>query len=146
MQALMNIILFCRQDQKEKFKYSVISTFITIAVQCYSSFLFSKTPFEWKLMLSGFMINKILRSAFNIYLNYKIMMYVLADVFALVNDTISCQNNIIEVMQSLEEGIITNTPSGLGFCNKKGLKILKEINTSRKKKLTANTATNSASM
>ena len=35
-----------------------------------------------------FMINKILRSAFNIFINYKIMMYVLADVFALVNDTL----------------------------------------------------------
>ena len=84
-------------------------------------------------MLSGFMFNKILRSAFNIYLNYKVMMYILADVFALVNDTISFQNNIIEVMQSLEEGIITNTPSGLGFAIRKGSRSLKRsINRGRR--------------
>ena len=55
------------------------------------------------------------------------MMYVLADVFALVNDTITFQNNIVQVMQNLEEGIITNSAQGLGFCNKQGLKILKQI-------------------
>ena len=41
------------------------------------------------------MINKILRSAFNIFLNYKIMMFILADVFSLVNETIAFQNNIV---------------------------------------------------
>ena len=30
-------------------------------------------------------------------------------------------------MQNLEEGIITNSAQGLGFCNKQGLKILKQI-------------------
>ena len=84
-----------------------------------------------------FMFNKILRSAFNIFLNYKIMMFILADVFVLINDTITFQNHIVQVMQNLNEGIITKTSDGLGFCNTKALVILKQVKTSGRKQKSA---------
>jgi hypothetical protein len=37
------------------------------------------------------------------------------------------ENNLIDIIENLEEAIITKTKNGIGFCNKLGFKILNDI-------------------
>ena len=128
IQILINFTVFT--DENKLQKYAILTTLVTGLSQSYGVLVYTKTPFGLEQL--GAMIGCFNRSLINIYLYQKFMRFMRSDILQLLNETIKFQQDVVEVMQNLEEAIITKSESGIGFCNKMGLKILQEIKVSRK--------------
>ena len=82
-------------------------------------------------MANKAIVGGCIRVILNIYICQKTLRFLRSDIIQLLNDTLKFQSDVVEIMQNLEEAIITRSSGGIGFCNKLGFKIMHDIKASK---------------